>query len=342
MWNETEHTVILRYYWISQQITKYLGVFLYLCCLFGTLMNMIAFGRRTYHSRSCSLYLSAASFFDFLHLHLGPISNVLEYGFHSDWTTYSIQFCKLKAYGAFIFGIVSATLTTIAGIDRYVLSSRNTGRWKYCTRPVAVRCVLSTIVFWIIVSVPLLFCYTCFNHVSHNERLICANPSHTIGCLLVQMLHVCFFNGFCPPLLMLFFGCLTWQNVHQLRQRSLLKSARLQQINYQLTSMLVLQAIKSSVTSIPYATFNCYLLVTRNMRKSTLYQAKESLAHQVVYLLFWSNYTSFFIYLYSSDIFRSQWIRAINRMLCDRFRKRPRVPSFRSESNRLTTLPNYE
>ena len=342
MSNQTEYSTILRYNWISQQITKYLGVSLYVCCLLGTLMNMITFARRRYHSRSCSLYLSVASFFDFLHLHLGPVSNILQYGFDYDWTTYSNLFCKLKTYGGFIFASVSATLITIAGIDRYVLSSRNTSRWKYCSRPVAVRCVLSTIVFWIIVSIPLLFCYTCFSHASHNEQLICANPSRTNTCLLVQMLHMCFFNGFLPPLVMMFFGCLTCQNVRQLRERSLLKSARLHQINYQLTSMLVLQTIKSSFTSIPYAIFNCYLLLVRNMPKSPLHQAKESLTHQVAYLLFWSNYTSFFIYLYSSDIFRDQWIRAMDSILCGWLRKRRRGASFRSESNRLTTLPSLE
>ena len=140
-----------------------------------------------------------------------------------------------------------------------------------------------------------------------------------------------------PPLIMMFFGFLTLTNIHHLRRRSLMKSARLEQINYQLTSMLILQSIKSSFASLPFSIYNCYMVITRTMHKSPLYQAKENLAHQIAYLLFWSNYTSFFIYLCSSDIFRIQSIRAIRKIVfCLIRREKPRY-SYPSELRRLTT-----
>jgi hypothetical protein len=320
MFNDTEYTLIIRYNRISQQLTKYAGLSLYILCLFGTMMNMLTFIRRTYHSRSCSLYISAASIFDFVQLNLGPLTNILQYGFHYDWTIYSIVFCKIKSYVSFASSVMSATLITTASIDRYLLSSRDVNRWKYCTRSIAFRWIKCVILFWIIVSIPILFCYTCFNHSSHNDQMICSNSLQNLVCLIIQIVYNCFLNGCCPPLLMMLFGFLALTNIYRVRQQSRVRSARLEQINYQLTNMLILQTLKSSFTSFPLSIYNFYLLLTRNMSKTLLYQAQENLIYQVVYLLFWSNYTSFFIYMCSSDIFRMQWKRAIRRVFCCQWR----------------------
>jgi hypothetical protein len=336
MLNRTEYTVILPYNFISEQITKYAGIFLYLLCLFGTGMNILTFMRQTYHSRPCSLYLLVASVFDLVHLNLGPLSNILQYGFHYDWTINSIAFCKIKSYFTFVFTVMAGTLTTMASIDRYILSSRNSERWKYCTRPIAMRCIQLTLLFWVIISIPIIFCYTRFGHSSRNEQLVCSSPPGDITCLLIQILYICIFNGFLHPIVMVFFGLLTCINIHHLRQRSSLKSARTQQINYQLTSMLILQLIKSSFSSLPFSIFNCYLLITRNTPKTSSYQAKENLVNQIFYLLFWSNYTSFFVYMYSSDIFRNQWVKAMKSIVYYRCKKKQRRHSFHHETNRLT------
>jgi hypothetical protein len=186
MLNRTEYNIPLLYNIISQQSTKYVGIFLYLLCLFGTVMNILTFIRQTYNNRPCSLYLLVASIFDFFYLNIGPLSNILQYGFDYDWTITSIVFCKIKSYMVFVVAVISATLTTIVSIERYILSSRDIIMWKYCTRPVAIRCIQFTILFWFIISIPITFCYTRFNHLSHNEQLMCTNPSRGIGCLLVQ------------------------------------------------------------------------------------------------------------------------------------------------------------
>ena len=341
MTNETEYLILLKYNHISQQFTKYAGVCLYIICLFGTIMNVLTFMQRTYNSRACSLYLLIASICDFIHLNFGPLSNILQYGFHYDWTINSIIYCKLKSYIVFVFTVISATLTTIATIDRYVLSSRKTTRWKYSTRSIALRCILFTILFWFIFAIPIPFCYSRLNHSSHNEQLICSYLSRRMSCLLIQILYTCIFNGFFPPLIMIYFGFRTCTNARHLRQRSLSDSARMQQINYQLTLMLILQTIKSSFASLPFSFFNSYLLITINIQKSPLFQAKENLVNQIVYSLFWSNYTSFFVYIYSSDIFRCQYIKAMKKLArCFYNDKQRRYYHHRTEVKHLTTTAN--
>ena len=331
MLNGTERNATFDYNFISQQLTKYLGISLYILCLFGTIMNILAFTGQTYRNRSCSLYLLIASIFDFLHLNLGPLSNIIEYAFHYNWTIHSVSFCKLKNYFVFLFSIMSATLTTFVCIERYILSSRKSDRWKYCTRPMAVRFTQFAIIFWIVVSLPILLCYTRSRHASRNEQCICSNISSSFICFLIQLLYVCVFNGFLPPIITMIFSLRTCVNVRHLRQRSLVKSLFVQTMNYQITTMFILQSIKSSLFSLPFSIVNLYLLVTSQKHKSALDVAKENLIYQIVYLLFWSNYTSFFIYICSSDIFRGQWIKTVRRLVYHACGKGRRESSYRSQ-----------
>jgi len=335
MSNETDYMTISRYNFISQEITKYAGIILYFLCLFGTIMNILTLARQTYNSGPCSFYLLIASYCDLIHLHIGPLSNILFYSFQYTWTMPSASFCKIKSYTDFVSSVTSGTLATITSIDRYILSCRESSRWKYCTRPIAIRSTKLIILFWFIASIPIIFCYTRFIHASHNEQLICSNPSRSSICLIIHVLYVCIFNGFFHPIVTLIFGILTSINIHELRQRSQLKSCRIQQVNYQLTAMVVLESIKSSFASLPMSIFNCYLVVVRNKRKSRLYEVKENLVHQIFYLLFWSNYTSFFIYLYSSDIFRKQWLKVMRNLFCYPCRRKEKQRSCRPETHRL-------
>lgn len=329
--NITEYSVLLQYQRISYLFTKYAGVCLYMLCSIGTLLNILTFFQQTYQKRACSLYLLVASLCDLIHLNLGPLSNILQFGFHYDWTISSTLFCKMKSYLVFVFTIISATFTCLASIDRFLLSSKKTSRWRFTSRSIALRLTLLIILFCFLFSLPIIFCYTRHPHLSHNEEMICSNPSQSAICFWIQLWYTCIFNGFLPPLAMIYFGFLTCINARHLRRRCSIRSARIQQINYQLTMMLVLQSIKSSVASLPFSIFNSYLLITSGTPKSSLLQVKEALAHQLVYLLFWSNYTSFFVYIYSSDIFRRQCRRAIRRLFCCEFVRIPRCLLSRSQ-----------
>jgi hypothetical protein len=198
-----------------------------------------------------------------------------------------------------------------------MLSSKKSSRWNYSCRSVGIRNIKFTIYFWIIISIPIIFCSERYYHLSNNQQqLICSNSCQYLSCRLVHIIYICLFNGFLPPVIMMIFSFMTYVNVRRLHRRSKLKSIRFRKMNEQLTSMLILQSFKSTATSIPYAIFNCYWIITINQYKSLNYQAKENLINQIIYLLFWSNYTSFFVYIYYSKIFRQQWIKMIKKVMC--------------------------
>ena len=259
---------------------------------------------------------------DFTHLNLGLLSNILQYGFHIDWTIRSVAHCKTKSYLLYVLTIISGTLTTLASINQFMLSSKRSSMWNYSCRSVGMRNITLTIFFWITISIPIGFCSERHYYSSDNELIICFNPCRYLSCRLVHVLYTCLLNGFLPPLITMVFGLLTYRNVRRLRRRSKSRSSQTRQINKQLTSMLILQSFKSIVTSFPYAIFNCYWVKTVNQQKSLSYQTIENLINQIVHLLFWTNYTSFFIYIYVSKIFRRQWIKTIKKIIRCFWRKR--------------------
>jgi hypothetical protein len=312
--DEMDDSILHKYNLVSEHLTRLAGILQYVLCLFGTLMNILTLAQRHYSRQSCSLYLLSASVGDLIYLNLGPLSNILQYGFHYNWSVNSVVYCKSQNYLVYVSGIISATSTIFATINRFLLSSKNTGRWKYSHRRVAVRSISFTVIFWLLISIPIGICFSRFAHGSDNEQMICSNHCRDTFCLSIHVIYTCFINGVIPPLLMLFFSLLTCHNMRRIDQRS--TSSLAHQTSRQLTSMIILQSVKSSFASFPFSIFNFYLFITMKRDKSALRQAKENLANQVFYLLFWSNYTSFYIYLYSSDIFRNQWIKAIKKLIC--------------------------
>lgn len=285
-----------RYKTLTEQLTKYAGIPLYIICLYGTVMNIIIFSQRIYRHRSGSLYLLVASICDALHLNVGPLTNILQYAFHFDWPIHTLLFCQTKSYLLFVIMSISATLTCLATITQYILSSKKHRRWKYTSRKIAIRCIVIISISWAIIFLPIAGCYTRYFH-----------PSRKTFCFVIEIFSVCLINGFLHPFVMLVFSLRIYRNIQQIHQRSLMKSTQIRQVNYQVSSMLVLQSIKSSFASLPYAFFNSYLLITMKTDKSLFRQAKETLIGQLLYFIFCSNYTSFFLYIYSSTIFKEQW-----------------------------------
>ena len=316
-----------KYNFISEQYTKYVGSFLYIMCLCGSLMNILTFLQRTYNRRACSLYLLVSSTCDFIHLNIGLLTTIVQYSFHYNLTINSITYYRIKNYLVYVFMIISATLTTLAGIDRYMLSSEKSARWNYSRRSVGIRNIKLTIFFWIVMSIPVIFCSEHSYHSFEINQITCSNLCQSVLCILVRIIYICLLNGFVPPLIMMIFGLLTCNNARRLYQRSQSKSTRVRQINQHLTSMLILQSIQSTIISTPYSIFHFYRIVTVNKSKTLRHQAIDNLINQIVELLFWSNYTSFYIYIYSSDIFRNRWIKTMKKIIFCTCKKRTETAS---------------
>lgn len=305
-----------KYHFLTQKFIRYVGFSVYGLCVFTTIMNICTFLRKKYIRRTCSLYLLIASFCDFLHIHTGLLLYILQYGFQYNRFNISTGQHKIMTYLVYVPMIISATLTILTYVNQFLLSSRIVSRWNFGSFPVAIRNIILTIIFWFIASIPVSLCVNIHYHVFNSERFTCSNTCQTLLCRWIYGLYTCLFNGILIPMIMIIVGLLTYKNIRHLQRRLNFRSTFTQRINEQLIRMLILQSFKSLVTSVPYTIYNIYLIITINRKKSVEHQGMEIFIGEIVHLVFWSNYTSFIIYICSSNIFRQQWIRTMKEVFC--------------------------
>lgn len=133
------------------------------------------------------------------------------------------------------------------------------------------------------------------------------------------------FTGMCPPILTSVLAYLLIKSVRSVFHRHAVPDNRLpettvvhrtvlQQIDAQLTMMLILQSIISTITYIPYAFELIYENVTEYWTKSALRNAQEKVFIELTHLMSYVFFaTGFYVSMISSSGFRRQMIRFLKR-----------------------------
>jgi len=124
-------------------------------------------------------------------------------------------------------------------------------------------------------------------------------------------------SGVVPPILFMTLGCLLLRNVRSVARRRVAPGGAaqgapgnlslIQQIDAQLSTMILLQTFVAIPSFLPYGAQNLYSSITLNWHKSPLYTAYENVFVELIRLfsyLFYS--TSFYISCLSSIGFRRQ------------------------------------
>jgi hypothetical protein len=125
-------------------------------------------------------------------------------------------------------------------------------------------------------------------------------------------------SGLCPPTIIITLGCLLLRNVRSVTQRQVAlvatvaqtidrNQSHMQQIDAQLTKMLLLQSFVAIPSFLPYGAQNLYSSITLNWYKSPMRLAWENVFIELIRLfsyLFYS--TSFYVSFLCSRGFRRQ------------------------------------
>jgi hypothetical protein len=130
-------------------------------------------------------------------------------------------------------------------------------------------------------------------------------------------------SGVCPPIILLILGCLLMRNVRAVARRQVVpivgapqinntNQTYIQQIDAQITTMLLLQSFIAIPSFLPFGAQDLYSSITLNWYKSPLRLAWESVFIQLIRLfsyLFYS--TSFYVSCFSSRGFRRQVLHSL-------------------------------
>jgi hypothetical protein len=124
-------------------------------------------------------------------------------------------------------------------------------------------------------------------------------------------------SGVVPPILFMTLGCLLLRNVRSVTRRRVVhgvgaqgapgKLSAIQQIDAQLSTMILLQSFVAVPSFLPYGAQNLYSSITLYWNKSPIYTAYENVFVELIRLFSYLFYcTSFYISCLSSIGFRRQ------------------------------------
>jgi len=130
-------------------------------------------------------------------------------------------------------------------------------------------------------------------------------------------------SGVCPPIILITLGCLLLRNVRAVARRQVVpivgapqiintNQSHIQQIDAQLTKMVLLQSFIAIPSFLPYGAQNLYSSITLEWYKSPLRLAWDNVFIQLIRLfsyLFYS--TSFYVSCFSSRGFRRQVLHSL-------------------------------
>ena len=251
----------------SEQVTIYLGIPILIAGLIGDLINTTVFlSLQTFRQNSCAFYLTIMSIVNIGHLITGLLSRILISGFNIDWTQSSIFYCKFRAYCYQSCVLTSITCMCLATIDQF-LATCSTHRWQQWSHiKVAHRLTIGFIIIWLLHGIPHCIYYNQIPSTSAGQyTCVITNdifPVYYIGVQTVTLI------GLLPILINVLFALLAYRNVRNLAHRAIPVVRR--ELDKQLTTIVLIQAVYYSVATIPYIIANTLTLIAVIMNDSVM------------------------------------------------------------------------
>ncbi|CAF1074133.1 unnamed protein product [Adineta ricciae] len=284
---------------IGRWLNIYLGSFMLIIGLLGSLINLWLFTRHRYRKSPCSRFILTSSIFDMLHLIVALFLRVLAEGFDTDPASWSTAGCRIRYYLITFSAYTALGCRCLAVFDRYACTSRSISFRQWSSFKMAYRFIAINILIWACFSLPnFLF----FNLVPMGTPL-------RLVCYIWKQEYYNYFAYFVNPVLyfalplviFILFTILTQNNLRMMK-----KSNRIKRLERQMTSMIILQAISNSVSSIPYGVQFAYSVISHNAKKDAYRLAQEHLFLQITRLSYYINFiTAFYIYYISSQQIRA-------------------------------------
>ena len=300
---------------VAQHLNIRYGSFLLIIGNLGCLMNIFVFRSKSLHKTSFSVYFLATTCADFILLNFVLLTRILQNGFLLQIVQTNEFMCKLRGYLSSLTSSLSFSFFVLISIDRYFSTHSKVHVRTWGNRySLAIKLILCLTLFWMIISI-------------HRFILYNINPETSV-CELKSGLYwwyrICykiFINGLAPQIIVIFISTMIIRNIRLVVNRrtceSLIddchtktKHRRLQKLDHQLTSMLLIQSTILFVSFLPYNSELLYTTLSRNLIKSDVYLAWENVFIQFIHLSSYVFYsTNGYIFLATNQLFRRCIIR---------------------------------
>lgn len=254
----------------AQQFTLYVGYFFLIIGIIGNGINVLVFLKaRIYRTNPCTFYFLNGSIVNILYILLNLIVRILTVGYNIDVTGTSSIWCKIRQFLLVTPAIISVTLSCLATIDQFLITSKSAALRNCSQIKWTRRIVLIVIIICCLHGIPILVFYD-ISPISKS----CANMNADFGIyVLIYLLGI-----ICaiPVSIMIIFGWLTYRNIRQTINLAELQADR------QLIRMTLMNVILFIISLLPYGIYNTYSLVTSTVVKNSDQQLKEYFASSVL------------------------------------------------------------
>ena len=246
---------------ISSLLNIYWGSIILLFGLCGTLWNLLVFRHPRFRSNSCCTYLLAGSIASLVELVFGLSDRIIKKGFHIDWTSSNIAWCKIRYFLSSCASLIALSCLVMSLIDRF-FSTCSEIRWRRLTSVSTARqvCIHLTSL-WMLSAIPILCDVRPIRVTSDNQ--ICQSLLLIESPMVTNILSLCFY-GLIPWCLIMLFGWLFLKKMrHRCQSRAgTLRFGRILRIDRQIISILFVQSVIFTVSSFPYCVQRVYDMIT--------------------------------------------------------------------------------
>jgi hypothetical protein len=263
--------------------------------MIGSLLIIILFTRKRAFRQNTSLtYLLAGAIITGIHLPAIYIQMILVYGFGVSLMNTDVSACREHTYLRYVTTVAAISFPCWASFDQYVVTSRNAAfRNRWSSLRVARLVIICTVIFWILIYIPIIFNTGIINHVCN----FIPGPYTTFNTYFFTPL----VYGVGPSTIIIFS---TYGTIKNLRSNFVHKPH--ERLRNQVRAMLLPQIIILAISGIPFGFQGIYLDITSSIPKDSFRIALENFIGQVILIFYHFNYVfTFYIYVYKSSEIRT-------------------------------------
>ncbi|UJR17537.1 hypothetical protein I4U23_004432 [Adineta vaga] len=288
----------------------YFGLPVFIASIIGELFSIIVLlSLNTFRQNSAELYLIVMSTFNFIRLSFSTVFIIISLSFGMNYSVSIFFFCQLRNLIATTCNMGSITCLCMAQ--------------QWSNIKVAHRITVIITLIWLLNRIPYVIF---FDKISSTNTAVCVTVNsiflqyHTYGYFLT-------YNNLIP-LITIIFGFMAFQNVRNLRYRSI--PLVRQELEKQLTIMVLTQTLVYVCTYSPYSVVSTISAVNTN--RDSVYLAVKNLVNAVTVILS----SSFYTYVCVSQRFRRQLHYVLYKMYLVRCYKNQIMPNQRDTRNEIS------
>ncbi|UJR10907.1 hypothetical protein I4U23_015094 [Adineta vaga] len=280
--------------YLGQQLTIYIGIFLFIIGVIGNGMNVfILSSTATYRKNPSTFCFLLSSITNCLYIIIILTVRILSVGYELDLTSSSIVWCKMRPFLVSVLALISLTCSCMATVDQFLITSKNVLLRQYSNIKRTHRITFGMIIIWCLHGIPFLVYY---NIELESKMCLITNPiyrNYIVGYTLILLCVI-------PVLIVVLFGYCTFRNISQsivlVEQRA----------DRQVTQMTLIQVLLIMISVIPSGISSAYMSITSDSVKSADRQMKEVFVSNIVALATNIYFVgNFYMFIITSSRFRS-------------------------------------